>query len=166
MADDVEWLTLTEAAARLMISRDSVRRLVRRQHWARRPGNDGCVRVGVPVERFSRKADGPGAAPGSAPGTTPGPTPGEDPGQGPGRAPGHDVGREARIAALEATVAGLNALVAEAVRRADAADRRAAAAEGRADDLRQERDRWHEQAQRLAMVGPTLRSWWPWRRSA
>src|SRR5215210_4892132 len=92
--DDVEWLTLTEAAARLKISRDSVRRLVRRQHWARRPGNDGCVRIAVPVERLSCKADGLGAGSGSDPGSSPGPTPGEDPGHGPGRTPGHDIGQE------------------------------------------------------------------------
>src|SRR4051812_40637198 len=119
--DDVEWLTLTEAAARLQISRDSVRRLVRRQHWARRPGNDGCVRIAVPIERLSRNAADPGAGPGS----DPGPTPGEDPGVGPGQTPGRDLEQErARIAALEAMIVGLNALVAEAGKRADAADRR------------------------------------------
>src|SRR5215212_3507901 len=32
-----------------------------------------------------------------------------------------------------------------------------------ADTLRKECDRWHEQAQRLALAGPPRRSWWPWR---
>jgi len=34
------------------------------------------------------------------------------------------------------------------------------------EDMRTERDRWHDQAQRLALTGPARRSWWPWRRSA
>ena len=40
------------------------------------------------------------------------------------------------------------------------------------DRLERDRDRWHEQAQRLALVAPkpadmpASRSWWPWRRSA
>jgi len=33
------------------------------------------------------------------------------------------------------------------------------------DDMRTERDRWHEQAQRLALVPPQRRAWWPWRRA-
>lgn len=34
------------------------------------------------------------------------------------------------------------------------------------DDMRTERDRWHSQAERLALPGPPKRPWWPWRRSA
>src|SRR5215210_2897151 len=36
------------------------------------------------------------------------------------------------------------------------------------DRLERDRDRWHEQAQRLALAGPgkAARPWWPWRRSA
>jgi hypothetical protein len=160
--DDVEWLTLTEAAARLNISRDSVRRLVRRQHWARRPGNDGCVRIAVPIERLSRNVSGPGA--------DPGPSPGED--------PGHDLGRErTRIATLEATVTGLNALVAEAGKRADAADRRAdelrqerdlqvAVLNAVLDEMRRDRDEIRRDRDHWREAAMTRRSWWPWRRLA
>ena len=41
------------------------------------------------------------------------------------------------------------------------------------EDMRTERDRWHDQAQRLALAPPQAvatqparRGWWPWRRSA
>jgi len=37
------------------------------------------------------------------------------------------------------------------------------------EDMRTERDRWHDQAQRLALAAPAgkaARPWWPWRRSA
>jgi hypothetical protein len=34
------------------------------------------------------------------------------------------------------------------------------------EDLRAERDRWAQQAERLALAGPPRRSWWPFRRSA
>ena len=34
------------------------------------------------------------------------------------------------------------------------------------EDLRAERDRWAQQAERLALTGPPRRGWWPWRRSA
>src|SRR4051794_4410780 len=36
------------------------------------------------------------------------------------------------------------------------------------EDMRTERDRWHAQAERLALAGPSkaARPWWPWRRSA
>src|SRR3954469_1339889 len=33
-------------------------------------------------------------------------------------------------------------------------------------DLRAERDRWAQQAERLALAPPARRAWWPWRRSA
>jgi len=34
------------------------------------------------------------------------------------------------------------------------------------EDLRAERDRWAQQAERLALAGPPRRAWWPWRISA
>src|SRR4051812_20271778 len=33
-------------------------------------------------------------------------------------------------------------------------------------EARAERDRWAQQAERLALTGPARRSWWPWQRSA
>ena len=49
---DTRWLTYDELAAVLRITAGSARRLVgRNKHWSRKPGNDGRVRIGVPVER-------------------------------------------------------------------------------------------------------------------
>src|SRR3954451_10428942 len=76
--DDCEWLTLDEAAQRLGISRESVRKMARRKCWAKLGGNDGLVRIGVPVDRLSRV---PGQDPGKIPGQDPGPLPGCVPGQ-------------------------------------------------------------------------------------
>jgi hypothetical protein len=33
------------------------------------------------------------------------------------------------------------------------------------DRLERDRDRWHDQAQRLALAPPQRRAWWPWRRA-
>jgi hypothetical protein len=157
---DIEWLTLDEVAARLGISRESARRTALRKRWGKRPGNDGRVRIGVPIERLSR---------GDAVGRDAGQAIGQDTGPNAGRAVGLDVGREhPGAAALEAAIEGLKALVAEAGKRADAADRRAEelrqmyAAEvvtlaARLEETRQDRDRWHAAA-------TARRSWWPWRR--
>src|SRR5215207_9689424 len=181
---DFAWLTLDEAAARLGIGRESVRRMARRKRWAKQPGNDGRPRIAVPIERVSR-----------APGSTLGQDLGQPPGQALGVAADKTMGQnQARIATLEATIVGLTQVVAEANRRADAADRRA-------EELRTERDRWAAQAEQVvATVDPlkttivalkaaldaergrlselreerdrwrtaatARRSWWPWRRSA
>lgn len=50
MADDpdTEWLTYDEAADRLGILADSVRRRAAARKWPRRKGNDGRARVGIP----------------------------------------------------------------------------------------------------------------------
>ena len=49
MGDDPEiWLTYDEAAARLGILPDSVRRRAAARKWARRLGNDGRARVRIP----------------------------------------------------------------------------------------------------------------------
>jgi len=185
---DFAWLTLDEAAARLGIGRESVRRMARRKRWAKQPGNDGRPRIAVPVERVSR-------APGSILGQDLGQLPGQAPGSTLGHGAEQSIGQDqARFATLEATIVGLTQVVAEANRRADAADRRA-------EELRTERDRWAAQAEQVvATVDPlkttiealkaaldaergrlsevrderdrwrtaatTRRSWWPWRRSA
>lgn len=49
MGDDPElWLTYEEAAERLNIKPDSVRRRAAARKWARRLGNDGRARVRIP----------------------------------------------------------------------------------------------------------------------
>lgn len=45
---DVEWLTYDEAAHRLGILPDSVRRRAASRKWPRRVGNDRLARVGIP----------------------------------------------------------------------------------------------------------------------
>lgn len=54
MADDAggEWLTYTEAADRLGIKPESVKRRARSRRWAKKTGNDGLARVLVPRERL------------------------------------------------------------------------------------------------------------------
>ncbi len=49
---DVRWMTYDEMAEAMGITPDSARRLVARRKWARRQGNDGRARVGVPAERI------------------------------------------------------------------------------------------------------------------
>lgn len=51
MADDTEmaWLTYEEAATRLGVKPDSVRRRAAARKWPRRRGNDGLARVGIPL---------------------------------------------------------------------------------------------------------------------
>jgi hypothetical protein len=51
MGDDPElWLTYEEAAGRLQIKPDSVRRRAAARKWARRLGNDGRARVRIPPD--------------------------------------------------------------------------------------------------------------------
>jgi hypothetical protein len=47
---DGQWTTYDEAAVRLGISPDAVRRRAARGHWARMPGNDGRTRIQVPED--------------------------------------------------------------------------------------------------------------------
>jgi hypothetical protein len=51
MGDDIDvvWLTYDEAAARLRVKPDSVRRRAAARKWHRRRGNDGLARVGIPL---------------------------------------------------------------------------------------------------------------------
>lgn len=45
---EIIWLTYDEAATRLGIKADSVRRRAASRRWPRRVGNDGLARVGIP----------------------------------------------------------------------------------------------------------------------
>jgi hypothetical protein len=48
-AGEVRWMTYAEAAAALGVDPDSVARRARRQGWERMPGNDGTMRIAVPL---------------------------------------------------------------------------------------------------------------------
>src|SRR5687768_5644500 len=54
---DVEWLTYDELADRLGIGRERARTLVKRKRWARKPGNDGRARIGLPLEDLAARGD-------------------------------------------------------------------------------------------------------------
>lgn len=61
------FLTYDEAAVRLGIKTDSVRRRSRSRKWPRRTGNDGRVLVGIPVSALPPDSSGdplPGSPPG------------------------------------------------------------------------------------------------------
>jgi hypothetical protein len=45
-----KWLTYEELAAASGIGKESARTLVKRKRWARKKGNDGMARIGVPEE--------------------------------------------------------------------------------------------------------------------
>lgn len=58
-SDDVVWLTYDALAARLGITSESARNLVRRRRWERIDGNDGARRIGVPHDYLSERDDSP-----------------------------------------------------------------------------------------------------------
>jgi len=190
---DLVWLTYDELADRFGIERESARQQVKRKRWARRPGNDGKVRIGVPEEVLSTRTAPEGATE----------APVLDPAQGaqvPVQPPAHDPGVTAvlsrHIERLEAEIEALKQERADALARAtdrdEVATRRdiiavqVAALQGvfqaekqrmielqvDRDGLRADRDRWAAQAERLAVArfsapqSKSSRSWWPWRRSA
>ena len=82
-ANDGRWMTFVELSQHRGISEPSARKLVRRHKWRRQAGNQGIVRILVPVEALHRPKDGPRTdlAPGSGsvlppdPGTVPRPDP-------------------------------------------------------------------------------------------
>ena len=163
---DTVWITYDELADRLRIGRESARRLVLRKRWAKRKGNDGRVKIGVPDEALSRddprhtaRLDAGQSAGHDAGGVTPDVTRQAQP----------DPVLQAKIRELETALEGLKALVAEANKRTEEAARRADQADGRAAELREERDRWAGAAEASAQQVSELlkrRAWWPWRRSA
>lgn len=95
-------VTYAELAARLGITEDSAKRLVRRRKWPRKTGNDGKMRIDIPVDRLNLTPDSPGDTPPVSPGVSPG----DDP--------------AVTIARLEAEISGLKALVEAERARADA----------------------------------------------
>ena len=128
---DVRWLTYPEAAALLGISEEGVQRRVQRRNWARQKGNDGRMRIAVPLD----------VVPDSYPNSRP-----NNPNDG-------SALRAQLAAAVERAERAETALIEER-RRADQAEgvghelrRRAERAEAQVDRVRQERDTaWGEAA--------------------
>lgn len=50
MSDDVKMMTYADAAKILGVKVDSIKRRARNRRWKREKGNDGLVRIGVPIE--------------------------------------------------------------------------------------------------------------------
>lgn len=131
---DEEHLTYRQLAERLGVKPDSARKLAQRRRWRRIPGNDGAVRVVVPVEALPVAGEvTPVVAPDASGGVL---------------AVAGDVTRdvaldvppvdhEAVARELDLRIEGLRALLAAEGRRADAAE--------------SDRDRWHALA---------TRPWW------
>lgn len=154
--DPVTWLTYDELAERLGIERESARTLVKRKRWARRPGNDNKVRIGVPDDALEAR-DVPGESPQDEPGHVP-PT---DPVQSPDHVPGVAQVLSRHIERLEAQME--TALQRAADRDAVAVERdllvaQVEALRGALEAAGQDRDRWHELATRIPAPAP--RSWW------
>lgn len=97
---DTEMLTYKELAGRLGVKLESARKTVRRKGWRRVDGNDGTVRIAVPIEALPVPADSPTVDAGDSPSDSP----------------------AAVVALLEERIEGLKALADAERRRADAAE--------------------------------------------
>ncbi|MCK2057192.1 hypothetical protein J7U37_24210 [Methylobacterium sp. 37f] len=161
--DAVTWLTYDELAERLGIERESARQHVKRKRWARRPGNDGKVRIGVPDEALGERSD-------AGEGET---VPVQEPEHVPVQPPAHDPGvTEVLTRHIERLEVALEAALARAADRdVVASDRDAVAGERdvltvQVEALRaalaaseKDRDRWHETATRIPEP-VAHRPWW------
>lgn len=162
--DDVTWLTYDELAERLGIERESARQHVKRKRWARRPGNDGKVRIGVPVECFENR-DTLAAEPET--------DPVQEPEHVPAQPPVHEPGvTEVLTRHIERLEVALEAALSRAADRDAVASNRDTVASERdvltvqVEALRaalaaseKDRDRWHETATRVPELVPHL-PWW------
>jgi hypothetical protein len=141
-------LTYVEIAARFGVTTASARNLVRRKGWPKTLGNDGLARIVVPSDAI------PDAPPVRGEGSTVQPL----------EADTHAVA----LATLERHVARVEREL-ETLRSERDAERIVAASHGAMvaalqatlDAVREDRDRWAAQAERLA-----ARRWWPFRRRA
>lgn len=97
-------MTYDDLASALGIAPDSARKLARRRNWRRQPGNDGKIRIEVPIERLPPSVDSPRDNPPDSPQDSPG-----------------DTQTSAQLMVLEAQIASLRELVASERARADAA---------------------------------------------
>lgn len=156
--DDLVWLTYDELAERLNIERESARQQVKRKRWARRPGNDGKVRIGVPVEVFT--ADSTGGE------TDPGQVPEQEEARVPPPPPGHDpVVSEVLTRHIERLERALEAATSHASDRDQLAAERdvltvqVEALRAALAAAEQDRNRWHEVATRIPEPVPQ-RPWW------
>lgn len=97
---DIVALTYAELADRMHVKIASARKTVQRHKWKRVQGNDGLIRIQVPVEALPPKIERPTDSPSDSP---------------------SDSLRDI-VPVLEAQISGLKELVASERRRADAAE--------------------------------------------
>ena len=177
VGDGARRMTYAELAQARQISLASARRLARRHHWPRQAGNDGIVRVIVPLGHLQT---GPGIALSEAAETlapyVPGPaqamsdrtrpTPESDsPGTKPrpAEAMAHGIGPGTE--ALSRAVNSLRELVGIANSRADRAEQRAEAERARGDQLQRElnqaqRELIEERRRVIEILTGDHRPWW------
>lgn len=123
MGDDPEiWLTYEEAAARLGIKADSVRRRAASRKWPRRQGNDGLARVRIPPDAIRIPA----------PDATPAITPDDPDGR------------------LRDEIAALTVRLSEAREELASAKADASGLRDRLADTQADRDRWRGMAEKLS----------------
>jgi hypothetical protein len=152
---DVRWLTYDEMATELGIERESARQLVKRKRWARRAGNDGRARIGVPEEVFATRPD-----PVQEPGQDPADSPAQEPVQPLEQPPVQDAAVTVltqHIERLEREMEGMR----ERLAAQETLPLQVAALNAALIELRGDRDRWASLADKLA----ARRSWWPFRRA-
>lgn len=136
---DTRSLTYRELADALGVKIDSARKTVQRRRWAKTSGNDGTVRVIVPIEYLDRPKDRPTDSPVTI------------------------YTRE-----LEVRIEGLQALVATETRRADTAEGLLALMRDQFDDVKEQRAGWQKQAeaaQKLLVDARPKRGWFGWRKA-
>ena len=170
MTDDVTWLDYDELARVFGIERESARRLVIRKRWKRSKGNDGRARVAIPTDALPpvtptstgerpvhdtgelREREGTHVA-GEADRTVTGESPVDTPSE-PVPEPVTTV-LVRHVERLEAEIADLRTRVADR----DTIAIQVEALRAVLDEVRQDRDRWHETATRVSEPTPH-RSWW------
>jgi hypothetical protein len=162
-------LTYQEIAARFGVTTPSARNLVRRKGWPKTLGNDGLARIVVPSDAI------PDEPPMRGEGSIVQPSRLDE---GSTVQPSEDEAHVVAIQALERHIERLEAEVAS-LRAEREAERVVASAHGATmaalqaatDELRAERDRWHDAAKAAwarAATGPMIsarRSWWPFKRA-
>jgi hypothetical protein len=139
VGDGARRMTYAELAAVRGTTQASAQRLVRRKHWPRQTGNDGIVRVLVPLdEARTRPAILGGHEVMSAPGQSPRTS--ADNRTADSLSPGPSDGQSApddprTVRALESAVEELRATIADLRRRLDHESERANCAQSRIDEL-------------------------------
>ena len=160
--DQTRALTYAEMASTMAITLASAKNLTRRKRWSRQAGNDGLVRVLVPLDYLEEDASAEGHHDGSHD------SPPESRAEGRQEALGAIAALERHVTRLEAAMMAAETALAEARTDADEARARAlaeavttAALKATLEAVSNERDRLLTREQLRES-----RSWWPWRRSA